>query len=150
MAGSGNLHRWTFAEVHAKVRAEVLASGLPTDVLMPIFPDESVGKRKYRRMDRMIYKVQQKALNALKECGMRAVTVEALTAGFMAELADAKRKEADLPPIDWDWAGLADSFTRSQTDPQYAEGKGVRPPLRRKTIDSKGVPLELVQLKEEK
>ena len=153
MAGSGNLHRWTFAEAHERARTAARENGLPADVVeqvYAIFPDEQVGKRKYRRMDSTIYKVQQKALKLLKECGMRTSTVEALVAGFMAELVDAKRKEAGLDPVEWDWAELASSFKRSQTDPQYVEGIGCRPPLRRKIIDPQGLPLELIPLKGEK
>ena len=153
MSGSGDLHRWTFKEYHEKLRAEARAVGLGEllgpEMVYAIFPDECVGKRKYRRMDRVIYKIQQKALTHLKEVGMRASTVEALVAGFMAELVDAKFREAGKDPVDWDWASLAASFKRSQTDPQYAEGKGVRPPLRRKLIDSTGMPLALIPTKEE-
>lgn len=152
MASAGDLHRWTFKERHEKARREAIENGLPADVVAvyPIFPDEQVGKRMYRRMDRTILRVQMAALKELRELGMRTSTVEALVAGFMAELVDAKRAEAGKEPRDWDWGALMGSFKRSQTDPQYVEGRGARPPMRRKTITSAGVPLELVPLKEEK
>lgn len=144
-------HRQSFSEAHLKARAEAIANGITIkkEQINCIFPDEWVGQRKYRRMDSVIYTVQQKALKLLKEEGMRASTVEALVAGYMAELVDAKRKESGKDPIDWDWESLLQSYSRSKTDPQYVEGVGSRPPLRRKVIDTFGVPVELKPTKEE-
>jgi len=150
MSGTKML-RTTFAEEHERLREKAKEYGLGTMVqIYPIFPDEMVGKRKYRRMDECIYRMQQRALKRFNELGIRTSTVEAMVAGYMAELLDAELARVGEPKMGWDWEELLESFRRTKEDPQYKEGlKGPRTPIPRKLIDSAGVPVALKPTKGE-